>query len=81
MNKEGDNYAYDKKKLHFLCGCIIALLIGLYNPLYGLYAGVTAGIAKEYYDLFNYGLFDEYDTLFTWVGAAIGTCLCLIAQI
>ena len=71
---------YDKK-LHFLCGFIIALLIGLYNPAYGLYAGVTAGVAKEIYDYYDYGLFDKMDMLFTWAGAVIGTCLCLIAQI
>lgn len=69
------------KKLHFLCGLLISLLIGLYNPIYGLSAGVTAGVAKEYYDLFNYGLFDATDMLLIWAGAVIGTCLCRIAQI
>lgn len=71
----------DDKKLHILCGCIIALLIGLYNPVYGLSAGVVAGIAKEVYDYLDYGLFDTKDMLFTWAGAVIGTCLCMIAQI
>lgn len=71
---------YDKK-LHSLCGFLISLLIGLYNPLYGLYAGVTAGVAKEVYDYFDYGLFDKYDMLATWAGALIGTCLCLMMQI
>lgn len=71
---------YDKK-LHFFWGLLISLLVGLYNPAYGLSAGVTAGVAKEYYDLFNYGLFDKYDMLATWAGALIGTCLCMIAQI
>ena len=65
----------DDKKLHFLCGLLISLLVGLYNPAYGLSAGVTAGVAKEYYDLFNYGLFDEYDMFYTWAGAAIGAAL------
>lgn len=72
--------SYDKK-LHFLCGCIIALLIGLYNPIYGLLAGMTAGVAKEVYDYYDYGLPDKYDMLATWAGAFIGTCLCMIAQI
>ncbi len=71
---------YDKK-LHFLWGCIIALLIGLYNPIYGLSAGVVAGVAKEVYDYLDYGLFDKYDMLATWAGALIGTCLCMIVQI
>lgn len=73
--------SYDKKKLHFLCGCIISLLIGLYNLIYGLLAGVTAGVAKEVYDYYDYSLFDKYDMLFTWAGALIGACLCMIAQI
>lgn len=71
----------DDKKLHILCGLLISMLVGLYNPAYGLSAGVTAGVAKEYYDLFNYGLFDKYDMLATWAGAVVGTCLCMIAQI
>lgn len=72
--------SYDKK-LHFRWGCIISLLIGLDNPLYGLSVGVTAGIAKEVYDYYNYGLFDKYDMYYTWAGAVIGICLCMIAQI
>lgn len=71
----------EDKKLHMLCGLLISLLVGSYNPIYGLCAGVTAGAAKEYYDLFNYGLFDKYDMFYTWVGALIGTCLCLVARI
>lgn len=69
------------KKLHFCCGCIISLLIGLYNPIYGLSAGVVAGVAKEIYDYYDYGLFDKYDMLATWAGAVIATCLCVIVQI
>ena len=71
---------YDKK-LHFRCGCIIALLIGLYNPIYGLATGIAVGVAQEICDYYNYGLFDKYDMLTTWVGAVIGTCLCMIVQI
>lgn len=70
---------YDKK-LHFLCGCIISLLIGLYNPIYGLYTGVTVGVAQEICNYYNYGLFDKYNVLATWAGALIGTCLCMITQ-
>ena len=43
---------YDKK-LHPICGCIISLLISLCNPIYGLFAGVTAGVAKELYDYYG----------------------------
>lgn len=71
----------EDKKLHMLCGLLISLLVGSYNPIYGLYAGVTAGVAKEVYDYLDYGLFDKYDMFYTWVGALIGACLCMIAQI
>lgn len=71
----------DDKKLHFLCGLLTSLLVGLYNPVYGLSAGVTAGVAKELYDYYDYGLFDKYDMLATWAGAVIGTCLCFMVQI
>lgn len=73
---------YDKKQTPLFCGLLISLLVGLlYNPAYGLSAGVTAGVVKEYYDYFDYGLFDKYNALATWAGALIGTCLCLMAQI
>lgn len=72
----------DDKKLSFFCGCIISILIGLYNPIYGLSTGVTVGVATELEDYLNYGLFDKYNMLATWAGALIGTCLlCMIAQI
>lgn len=71
---------YDKK-LHFLCGCIIALLIGLYNPIYGLLAGITAGVAKEVYDYYDYGGPDIKDFLATAVGSILGACLCMIAKL
>ncbi len=71
----------EDKKLHMLCGLLISLLIGLDNPIYGLFAGVVAGAAKEVYDYLDYGLFDKYDMLATWAGALIGACLCMIAQI
>lgn len=72
----------DDKKLHFRWGCIISLLLGLYDPILGLATGVTVGVAQEICDYYNYGLFDKYNMLATWAGAVIGTCLlCMIAQI
>lgn len=70
---------YDKK-LHFLCGCIIALLVGLYNPLYGLLAGVTAGVVKEVYDYLDYGGPDIKDFLATAVGSILGTLVCEVIR-
>lgn len=66
---------YDKK-LHFLCGFIISLLIGLYNPLYGLSAGMIAGVAKEVYDYLDYGGPDIKDFLATAVGSILGALVC-----
>jgi hypothetical protein len=62
----------DDKKLHFLCGCIISLLVGLYNPTYGLLAGMVAGLAKEVYDYIDYGGPDIKDFLATAVGSILG---------
>lgn len=70
---------YDKK-LHILCGCIIAMLVGLYNPLYGLYAGVVAGVAKEVYDYYDYGGPDIKDFLATAVGSILGTLVCEVIR-
>ena len=71
---------YDKK-LPFFGGCIISILIGLYNPIYGLCTGVAVGVCAEVENYLNYGLFDKYNILATWAGALLGTCLCMIAQI
>lgn len=40
------------KVLHLLAGFVISFLIGLYNPVYGVFAGVAAGFAKEAFDFF-----------------------------
>lgn len=71
----------DDKKLSFFCGCIISLLLGLYDPCLGLSAGITVGVGAEVEDYLNYGLFDKYNVLATWAGAVLGTCLCMIVQI
>lgn len=62
----------EDKKLHLLAGLAIAIIFGWHNPLIGLGAGFLAGVAKEVYDYFDYGLFDKKDMLFTWLGADIG---------
>lgn len=70
---------YDKK-LHFLCGCIISLLIGLCNPVYGLLAGMIAGVAKELYDYLDYGGPDIKDFLATAVGSILGALVCEVIR-
>ena len=70
----------DDKKLSFFCGYIISILIGLYNPIYGLSTGVTVGVCVELENYMNCSPFDKYNMLATWAGAVIGTCLCMITQ-
>ena len=72
--------AYDKK-LHLASGFAIAFVFGIYNPWIGLGCGMAAGVAKEIYDYFDYGLFDKKDMLFTWLGSSIGTGLTLLLEV
>ena len=64
----------DDKKLHFLAGVIICVLVALIfkSPMYGLIASVIAGIGKEIYDYYDYGKFDFADALATFVGGICG---------
>lgn len=49
------------KKLHFIAGMLIALIMGfLIDPITGLGFAIAAGIAKECYDDYSYGVFDLY---------------------
>jgi hypothetical protein len=60
------------KLLHLLAGAAIAATVALYTgPLYGLAAGIAAGIAKELYDRAGYGTPDFKDFIATALGAAV----------
>lgn len=60
------------KKAHFLAGAAIAATVALYaDPIYGLAAGIAAGIAKEIYDRMGYGTPDFKDLAATALGAAV----------
>ena len=69
--------AYDKK-LHLASGLAIAFVFGIANPWIGLGCGMAAGVAKEIYDYFDYGLFDKYDMFATWAGSLLGAGLIYI---
>ena len=61
------------KKLHFAAGLIIAIACGfVFNAYSALLAAVCAGIAKEIYDLCDYGKFDWKDMVVTWLGGFVG---------
>ena len=59
------------KLYHFIAGFLISLIGGYFNPLCGLFLGISAGVAKEVYDYYDYGLFDKKDMLFTWLGSIV----------
>lgn len=61
----------DDKKLHFRCGCIISLFLGLYDPILGLSTGVTVGVGIEVENYLNCEPVDKYNMLATWVGAVV----------
>ena len=69
--------AYDKK-LHLASGLAIAFVFGIANPWIGLGCGMAAGVAKEIYDYFDYGLFDNQDMYATWAGSFLGAGLLYI---
>lgn len=60
------------KQTHLLAGAAIAASVALYTaPLYGLVAGVLAGVAKELYDLTGRGTPDFKDFIATALGATV----------
>jgi hypothetical protein len=67
--------ALDKQK-HFFYGIIFSLFGIFWLPLCAL--GFILGIVKELYDLQGYGNPEWKDMLYTWLGALIGTILCLL---
>lgn len=65
------NMAIDKQA-HFLAGAAIAATVALYaDPIYGLAAGILAGLAKEIYDRAGYGTPDYKDFIATALGATV----------
>ena len=60
------------KLSHFFAGAAIAATVALYlDPLYGLVAGILAGLAKELYDRAGYGTPDFKDFIATALGATV----------
>ena len=72
--------AHDKK-LHLASGFAFAFVFGIYKPWIGLGCGMAAGVAKEIYDYFDYGLFDKLDMYYTWAGAVLGAGLALLLEV
>lgn len=63
------------KLVHFLCGLVIALSVGLFTaPYIGLIAAVLAGVAKEIYDI-KRTKFNILDFVYTAFGGYLGTLI------
>ncbi len=72
LDKIFPSVPYDKK-LHFLAGLLIALVMGfITDPITGVGLAIAAGIFKECYDHYTYGVFDVKDMLVTWLGGLCG---------
>lgn len=65
--REGAKQA-DKKK-HFVGGLLISFIIGLYNPLLGLFSGIVAAALKEWWDSKGHGTVEFMDFFFSSIGA------------
>ena len=70
---------YDKK-LHFLSGAIISLLVVIIFADFraAIITGIIAGITKEVYDQITYGGFDWVDMVATWLGSAFATVVVFV---
>ncbi len=63
------------KLVHFLCGLVISLVVGLFAaPCIGLIAAVLAGVAKEIYDI-KRTKFNILDFVYTAFGGLLGTLI------
>jgi hypothetical protein len=67
----------DKRK-HFLAGFIIALLVGILNPLVGVIAGLVAAFLKDWWDSKGHGTVELYDIIFTDLGTLVAFPLAFI---
>lgn len=68
---------YDKK-LHMICGFLIAIAGGLlYSVKFGLLLSLAAGLAKELRDDIAYGVFDWLDFVATMAGGLVG---CIVME-
>lgn len=68
---------YEGYIFHLICGFLISLGCGLVaRPLIVL--GFIAGYAKEVFDFYDYGRFDEADMYITWIGAMAASIIVLL---
>lgn len=69
------------KKLHFLCGFIIALVMGfVIDPITGLGLAIVAGIGKECYDDYHDKKIEVADAVATAIGGCVGFAIVSLVQ-
>lgn len=59
------------KRIHFVCGFIISLVVGILIPFLGLFFGCVAGAFKEWWDSKGHGTVELMDFVFTCFGALV----------
>lgn len=71
------------KRLHFAAGIVITIVVSylLHNPIYGLAAGLFAGLMKELRDWCIYRGFDYKDMLATWIGGLAGFAIAELLKV
>lgn len=72
------------KPLHVICSTLITVSAGQFSLLFGIFAGVIAGLAKEAYDEYRYKVksegvgWDSEDIKYNILGIVIGIFILLI---
>lgn len=70
------------KQAHFFSGMVLAFTVGLFSdPLWGFLAAMSAGVAKEAWDMSGRGTPDALDMMSTITGGIAGFLLSFIAKI
>lgn len=69
-NNVTEGFKQADKRKHFVCGFLIAFLIGIINPWFGFAIGCIAGAIKEWRDSCGYGSVELNDFVFTCMGSA-----------
>jgi len=60
---------------HLGLGLIIALILGIWSPVFGFLMAVFLGAMKEIFDSMTDGIVDLWDFVATMAGAMIGAIL------
>lgn len=69
------------KLYHFIAGFLLCMVFSIIDdPITGIGASICGGIAKECYDHYDYGKFDIWDMVSTWLGGCVGFAVVSLIQ-